>query len=152
MTPHDQKRATTFLESGDFLLAAEILQRGLPQRAFFTHIKNVFARVPKPEPNDIHKSIARLPFGLTITTNFDTLLEDALRGQSSYTWQDTTSIFEAIHAKTPAIVKLHGSVSNPGSVRLTRTDYRDAIHAQELNECLKALLTWKTFSFLSDIA
>jgi NAD-dependent SIR2 family protein deacetylase len=149
LTLQDWMRANKFLTDGDFLLAAEILQRGLPQRTFAKYIQDVLVGVSKP--NDVHKSIARLPFSLAITTNFDTLLEDTYDNTECYTWQDTNEVFEAIRSKKFAVVKLHGSVRRSSqSLRLTRTDFRDIASSanSELNECLKTLLTWKTFLFV----
>ena len=46
-------------------------------------------------------------------------------------------------------MKLHGSVNDVESIRLTRTQYRDStLETPEFNECLKTLLTWKTFLFI----
>ncbi len=148
MSPQDWARANRFLEDGDFLLAAEILQRGLPQGTFDAYMQRIFD-APHLQPNDIHRSIARLPFCLAITTNFDTLLEGVYHKKPPYIWKETDRVFEAIRLKNFAVVKLHGCI-NHGGLRLTRTDYRDATSAanSELNECLKALLTWKTFLFV----
>src|SRR5262249_2149562 len=96
-------------------------------------------------------SIVRLPFCLAITTNFDRLLETACGGKPCHSWEEHNPIFEAIHSREFAVIKMHGTVDNPGALRLTRTDYRDGSLTDvslEFNECLKALLTWKTFLFV----
>jgi NAD-dependent SIR2 family protein deacetylase len=142
----DWTRAETFLNDGDFLLAAEILQRKLPIPTFESYIKQIFGSTTRP--NDIHKSIARLPFTLVLTTNFDTLLETA-HHTSSHTWKNTAAVFRAIRSKAFGIVKVHGSIDDPETLRITRSDYRDSSFKNlEFNECLKALLTWKTFLFI----
>jgi NAD-dependent SIR2 family protein deacetylase len=132
---------------GDLLLAAEMLQRELPSATFSAYVKKVFGRVA--EPNEIHRSIARLPFALAITTNFDVLLESAYHNPPCFTWRDINGVFDAIRSKDFAVVKLHGSVDDVEAIRLTRTQYREiSLGNTEFNECLKTLLTWKTFLFI----
>lgn len=146
--PSDEWKLTRkFLAQNDYLLAAEMLHQGLPESTFRTYIKGTLDNVP--EPNDLHYSIARLPFSLALTVNFDTLLERANPKAPCYTWKDHDAIFHAIREKEFAIVKLHGSVNDVDAVRLTRTQYRQAeFETPEFNECLKSLLTWKTFLFI----
>ncbi|HXS99018.1 MAG TPA: SIR2 family protein [Candidatus Limnocylindrales bacterium] len=141
------RRTRELLEGGDFLQAAEMLQRELPSRVFTSYIDSVFGK--GGEPNDIHLAIARLPFSLILTTNFDLLLEAAYDRAPSFTWRDTDGVFNAIRSKKFAIIKLHGSANDPESIRLTRTHYRDSTFGNpEFNECLKSLLTWKTMLFI----
>ena len=124
-----------------------MLQRELPNPVFTNYVQRVFGAAV--EPNDLHRSIARLPFSLVLTTNFDVLLESAYRTPVCFTWRDTDAIFNAIRSKKFADVKVHGSVNDVESIRLTRTHYRDSTFANpEFNECLKMLLTWKTFLFI----
>jgi hypothetical protein len=144
----DWTRTSKLLDDGDFLLAAEMLQRELPLPTFTRFIEKKFAR-PGLEPNDVHRSIARLPFCLAITTNIDNLLEAAYRSPPTCSWRDPDAVFNAIRSRNFAVVKLHGSVSDPLSTRLTRTHYRDGtLTNPEFNECIKDLLTWKTFLFV----
>jgi hypothetical protein len=144
----DWTRTAKLLKDGDFLLAAEMLQRELPLPTFTRFIVSTFGK-PEFKPNDIHRSIARLPFSLAITTNIDTLLEAAYGSPPTGSWRDPDAVFNAIRSRTFAVVKLHGSVSDPLSARLTRTHYRDgALTNPEFNECIKDLLTWKTFLFI----
>ncbi len=146
-TSNGWRKTRQLLEGGDFLQAAEMLQRDLPTPTFISYIESVLGRVA--EPNEIHKSVARLPFGLALTNNFDVLLETAYRNAPDFSWKDTDAIFNAIRSKKFAIVKLHGSIGDVESIRLTRTHYRDSTFRNpELNECLKSLLTWKTLLFI----
>ena len=129
------------------LLAAEMLQRKLSPPTVRTFIQGVFGR-KDTQPNDIHRSISRLPFALAITTNFDTLLETAC-GTKKYTWRSSQDVFQAIRDREFTVVKTHGSVDEPDSLRLTRTEFRDIVYTGvEFNECLRALLTWNTVLFV----
>ena len=137
----DWSRTRQLLKEGDFLLAAEMLQRELPIPTFTRFIEDTFGK-PGLEPNELHRSIARLPFSLAVTTNIDCLLEAAYRNPSVCTWRDPDAVFNAIRSQRFTIVKLHGSVSDPLSARLTRTHYRDGtLTNPEFNECIKDLLT-----------
>lgn len=151
LAKEDKERADKFLQDGDFLLVAEILQRGLDKDNFKRYLTSIFDPKSPLEPNEIHRSIARLPFSLAITTNFDNLLEAAYRNTPVHTWQKIGSVFDAIRRKKFAVVKLHGSIRelNEDSLRLTRTQYT-YLTGQNwgLNDCLKGLLTWKTFLFV----
>ena len=62
------------------------------------------------------KSIAGI-----ITTNYDSLLEDILRGFTKYVGQ-TQLIFSAIQG-IAEIYKIHGSVENPDSIIINESDY-----------------------------
>jgi hypothetical protein len=144
----DWRRTKELLDDNDFLLAAELLQRGMPRPTFSSYVKEVFGTIK--EPNDIHRSIARLPFALALTTNFDVLLENAYQVPvDCYSWQQANAVFNAIREKTFAVVKIHGSANDIVSLRLTRTHYRDATLASpEFSDCLKSLLAWKTLLFI----
>lgn len=56
-----------------------------------------------------------------ITTNYDSLLEDTLRGFTKYVGQ-TQLIFSAIQG-IAEIYKIHGSVENPDSIIINESDY-----------------------------
>lgn len=139
-------RTQEFLKD-DFLLAAEMLQRELPVPTFAKFIQDRLGRTC--EPNDIHRSIARLPFSLALTVNFDRLLEASYPNHPCFTWKHHDAIFSAIRMSQFAVVKLHGSTDDVESIRLTRTQYRaSTFETPEFNECLKTLLTWRTFLFI----
>ncbi|MBK7929056.1 MAG: hypothetical protein IPJ98_16740 [Bryobacterales bacterium] len=98
-------RTRKLLEGGDFLQAAEMLQRELPRPTFIKYVESVFGE--KRDPNDIHRSIARLPFSLALTTNFDLLLEAASippRSRGGKPMQFQCSAVEKVrHSKAPWI-------------------------------------------------
>lgn len=142
---------------GDYLLAAELLQRELPLPTFSRFIVEKFGQ-PGLEANEIHQSIARLPFSLALTTNIDCLLESVYQNPSVCTWRDPDAVFHAIRSRATGeelaqqrfpIIKLHGTVTDPLSARLTRTHYRDGtLSNSEFNECIKHLITWRTLLFI----
>jgi hypothetical protein len=136
------------IDDGQYLLAAEMLQRHFDQITFARYIEDVFGRVTAP--SGIHLAIARLPFSLALTTNFDKLLETAYREPPNViTWANPGAVFEAIRLHRFAIVKIHGTVGDAQSLRLTRTHYRMNTHENPaFTDCLRSLLLWKTLLFV----
>jgi hypothetical protein len=83
----------------------------------------------KPSPALL--ALARLPFSLIITTNYDQLFEKALRevgkdpvvgiyDKNEYT---TTTDFPNASEKEPFVFKLHGDIQKPDSIVITDEDY-----------------------------
>jgi hypothetical protein len=145
--PDRWQNTQRLLEAGDYLTAAEILQREIGQ-SLEHYVWDIFGRAY--EPSNIHRAIARIPFSLAITTNYDRLLESAyLCSPNVWTWRDPAAIFGAIKNDRFAVVKVHGEVGNGPSLVLTKTQYRDLLHLnKEFNDCLTTLLSLKTFLFV----
>ena len=134
--------------SGDFLIAAEILQNVL--EADLPHlIRQRFAQ-SKLRPTDIHKAIAGINFPLALTTNYDRLLELAYpQPAQTLTWQNAEDILLAMREREFKVVKIHGDVSIQSSLVLTRTNYRKLMHLNEaFKVCIKTLLLTKTVLFV----
>lgn len=73
-----------------------------------------------------HRFIANIPqlTSLIVTTNYDTLLEDALRreGQTPVIIRRETEL-AAFTNQSPVVVKLHGDIDQPETMIVTRNDY-----------------------------
>lgn len=81
----------------------------------------------KTRPNlktELQIEIARLPVSIYITTNYDHLLEDAIRqaGTTPVVVRDPKDI-SFIDRKTKNVVKLHGDIVSPSSMVFTKMDY-----------------------------
>ncbi len=139
--------AEKLLKGGDFLMSAELLQQEIGS-TLSTYIWEIFGT--KRTPSDIHKAIARIPFSLAVTTNYDKLLEGAYNKiPNVFTWLDPQAIFSSIKYNRFAVIKTHGDVGNNPSVVLTKTHYRNLMHFNKaFNEELIALLSLKTFLFI----
>lgn len=110
---------------------------------------SAFPVMKEPGPN--HEILARLPIGTYWTTNYDKLLETALR--------NAKKIVDAKHAEsqlpnsTPrcdaVVYKMHGDVEDPDHAVLTRDDYEAyaRTHPGFIN-ALSGDLTGKTFLFI----
>jgi hypothetical protein len=148
------ERASRFLAESDYLTTAELLQRGLGTQ-LEQYVWDAFGG--PAEPSHIHHAIARLPFSLVITTNFDRLLEAAYSSYPSVwtsppgvrTWRDPEAIFSAIRRRRFTIIKTHGDVGNGPSIVLTKSQYRDLTRLNKaFSFCLKTLLSLRTFLFI----
>lgn len=135
------------LEEGDYLTCAELLQREIGQ-SLEQYVWDVYGKASSP--SEIHKAIARIPFSLAITTNYDRLLESAYPYTPNvWTWRDPQAVFSAFKNNRFSVVKIHGDVGNGPSLVLTRTQYRDFMHLNKaLNDCLTTLFSLKTFLFV----
>lgn len=148
-------------------LVAEIgKELGAPDTADFLVLAQVFSSKPSGrnrlikmlqkyldvdlEPTSAHKLIAKLPVSTYLTTNYDRLLDDALRREKG----DITPICfnSAIpyqSAQKVKYFKLHGDIKLPNTIVLTKADYRDFLrkNASIRNE-LKHLFATKVFLFV----
>lgn len=86
----------------------------------------------KAESTATHDRLAIIPhFGTIITTNYDSLFEDAYA-------QNAQKIFKTTHipyidSKKTQIFKVHGDLSDPESVILTNSDYNNFFKENEDN-------------------
>jgi|GEM_PF-4472068 len=135
------------IRQGDYLTAAELLRIRVGNQ-LNTHIREAFATPKRPSP--VHQAVARIPFSLALTTNYDRLLESAYRSRpSTITWRDPDALFAAIKHKRFMVVKTHGDVDNPPSQILTNLQYRDLIYrGHSFQSCLKYLLLFRTVVFV----
>lgn len=150
--PDDWRFTESLLQQSDLLTVAELLHQRLGielEHQFW----NVFGKVKAP--SSIHRAIARIPFSLAITTNFDLLLEGSYPSPAYpwptvvHTWRDPDAFFSAIKNRRFAVVKTHGIAGNGPSLVLTRTQYRDLINRNDsFNSCLRMLLSLRTFLFV----
>ena len=103
------------------------------------------------QPSENHKILARLPIGTYWTTNYDKLIETALRLEKKRT--DVKHQDKELPNSTPrrdaVVYKMHGDVESSGEAVLTRDDYESysKTHPGFLN-ALSGDLTGKTFLFI----
>ena len=86
----------------------------------------------KAESTDTHDRLAIIPhFSAIITTNYDSLFEDSY-GQKAQKIYKTTQI-PYINNKKTQIFKIHGDLSEPESIILTKSDYNKFFKDNEDN-------------------
>lgn len=137
------------IEKNDLLMAAELLQTG-----FHATAKGQLRKLltEATEPTLIHRAIARLPFALALTTNFDRLLERAYPdAERPLTYLQSTEILARLKTREFAVIKTHGDIDDAASVVLTRTHVRNLEHLAQhsaFNRCISILLSLNTFLFV----
>jgi hypothetical protein len=105
----------------------------------------------KAEPSEAHNILARLPIGTYWTTNYDTLIEDALR--SAYKIADVKHSTRQLTATRPkrdcVVYKMHGDVTVPQDAILYKEQYEryHQTHAPFVT-ALSGDLVSKTFLFI----
>ncbi|EKS70339.1 MULTISPECIES: SIR2 family protein [unclassified Caballeronia] len=103
------------------------------------------------EPSETHAVLARLPIRTYWTTNYDTLIEDALK--NAYKVPDVKHSIEQLNTTRPkrdAVVhKMHGDVTHPNSAVLYKEQYEryHQTHAPFVT-ALSGDLVSKTFLFI----
>jgi hypothetical protein len=103
------------------------------------------------EPSEVHEVIARLPIGTYWTTNYDTLIEDALR--NAYRVADVKHNIKQLASTKPkrdaVVYKMHGDVSDSSSAVLYKEQYeRYHVERAPFVTALLGDLVAKTFLFL----
>ncbi|WP_316162450.1 SIR2 family protein [Bradyrhizobium sp. SZCCHNRI20481] len=111
---------------------------------------------PKPRPTELHQTLTkadRLQF--VLTTNYDTLLEQAYRASGMYdvavcTFLDSGEIQRRLSKREFFILKAHGDASRVGNgIVLTEMDYRDIVYRQRAYQSLlSAMFTMFTIIFV----
>lgn len=103
------------------------------------------------EPSEVHEVIARLPIRTYWTTNYDTLIEDALR--KAYRVADVKHNIKQLTSTKPkrdaVVYKMHGDVSDSSSAVLYKEQYeRYHVERAPFVTALLGDLVAKTFLFL----
>jgi len=101
--------------------------------------------------SDVHESLARTPIQTYWTSNYDSLIEDALKAANRrpVVRRPCSSLTSNPRSRDCEVLKLHGDVSDPDSVVITKEDYeRYARRNERLLLRLKNDLITKSFLFV----
>lgn len=136
-----------------FLILAQELKDFL-QDSFRKYIIDKFSD-NCPDPSDLHKLLISFPYKFIITTNYDTLLENAyvqIKGKQAkvYTFKDSPDIAYDLWNTRPFILKAHGDANKTQQgIILTEKDYRQILFQEKgYQSILQSLFTTKTILFL----
>jgi len=104
--------------------------------------------IPGRKPTNSHNLLSKLPVDIWITTNYDDLLERTLAcPQQNVLIQDEDFVNTDAH-KT-IVVKLHGDLSQPHTLMLTKNDYFLCYRKNEIIwSYMRVLLAQRRFVFL----
>src|SRR5580700_1764158 len=75
-------------------------------------------------PGPLHIDLLELPWTDVLTTNWDTLLERAAENSVDYSYEVVRTEADLTYAKSPRIVKLHGTIGDAGPLIFAEEDYR----------------------------
>lgn len=108
-----------------------------------------FSKTAAPSPSQ--HAIARLPIRTYWTTNYESLLEDALKanGRKPDVKSKTSRLTTSVPDADGVVYKMHGSLDDPNEMVITREDYgRYARDHAPLLAVLQSDLLTKSFLFL----
>jgi len=118
-----------------YLLVAETIKEILPSD-IYRYIKQRFGSNDK-DPTSVHKKLFDIKSRFVVTTNYDTLIENAYvkkfnKMPTVYTYKDASSINYNLYDKVDFILKAHGDSNRaPNEIILTEKDYRNIIYNEK---------------------
>lgn len=102
-------------------------------------------------PSASHEILARLPIRIYWTSNYDDLIERALRGQKRKpdVKRSSSELVAPPQNRDATVYKMHGDLSDPGTIMITHDDYAKYTRLYPLfRDRLRADLAEQTFLFL----
>jgi hypothetical protein len=120
------------LDEGKFLLVAKVVVQALTQRQFHDLVVAEI-KIPGIKPTELHRALVEIPFRAVLTSNYDTLIEDAYTvkmGSSPvvFTQLDLAELSRSLSNDEFYVFKNHGDIKRVDSIILTGQHYRDLIH------------------------
>lgn len=147
-----KKTVTGFIQAKDFLFAAEILKDELG-KSWETLLTREFGRAA--DASSLHSALLALNQRITITTNFDKILDAALMNRGSAIHYPTVvqridaSVFRILRDEKDYIVKVHGTIDDMTTLIFTKSEYIERAYGNwAYSEFLTALLLTHTFLFV----
>lgn len=129
----ESKDATTLIEG------AQEIQKFLESRPgghFGKWLRDVVGSAPVKKPG-LLSAIAELGIPVA-TTNYDSLLSDALGGLP-VTWEDPAGIQRVVRREEPGVIHIHGHWKRPESVVLGVASYEKAMGDKKSQEIVRSL-------------
>lgn len=142
-----------FIEEGP-LDCAQLFRQMVGEANYREFLLSQFdaSRQPFIRPTPSHAALVRLNLPLLFTTNYDELIEAAyLEANQPLRVSISEEQFKARRAERPErhLVKLHGSIDQPDTIVLTRSDYaRARIDRKEMLSFLRGEMTDTAFVFI----
>lgn len=149
---HDSLRSF-FAQEGP-LDCAQLFRQIVGEATYRDFLQGQFdaGRQPFIQPTPSHQALVRLNLPLLFTTNYDELIESAYAAAGKLLRVSVDEDqFKAHRGGTdrPHLVKLHGSVDQPASIVLTRTDYAAArAGRKEMLDFLRGQMSAASFLFV----
>ena len=141
-----QKKIRKQIQDCKLLPAADLLRKGLGPAGFCTFLSE---NLRNAQGDERHQIAARLPVAAILTTNFDTLLEDALLPQPLVLNQtQTPELMHALKERKFCVVHMHGEVSDSRTIVLAAPDYAALKKNQQFSHFFQTLSSTHTFLFV----
>ncbi len=148
----EQAKIRKLIAANKLLAAARLLRDGLQPAGFCSFLSTAFRDA---RPDQRHRTAARLPFAGILTTNFDTLIEDAIiiarQGRSSVRVLNQTQIPElmlGLRERRLGVVHVHGEVTDSQSIILAKPDYTALKKNPQFRQYFQTLCSTYTFLFV----
>ncbi len=128
--PADKDEVTSLLGKEKFLEAAQIIRDGSLAAEFSSFIDQTFVH-PKYKASKLHELIYSLDAKIVISPNYDTIFEDFCRQYSGEISHNACTYYQShalnnIRSDKRIILKMHGCVTDPDQIVLSRSDYFEA--------------------------
>jgi hypothetical protein len=139
------------IETDLTVVAQYHLNRELEQSRLRLHNKLVEEFGKKVNPSRSHLALAKLPIDVIWTSNYDSLVEDSLRvvGKKPRIKKNASTLTERGQRGECTVYKLHGDLSHPETIVLTRDDYRNYVRKFPVfRDRMRSDLSERTFLFL----
>lgn len=132
LVPDEEDRAAAqqLMERGAYLDSAQVIWSAAPKAAFASFLGDMFAP-GEYAPSAVHQVVARLDPKVVVTTNYDTIYEtqaaatygaDAVVVRKFY----EPDLVDDLRGGARVVAKVHGCVTAPERIILTRRQYFDA--------------------------
>ncbi len=131
VTEIEQAQLIEWAGQPDFLMLADALVNKLGRGNFIRFMKEKFNGAATP--TEVHRELTRVPFAAYVTTNYDTLLEDAWsevqhKRLEVFTHEDQSELRDPFRNRKAFLVKIHGDIHGPDTLVLGLQDFRKVIH------------------------
>jgi hypothetical protein len=100
-------------------------EKGTATDNLLMYLREVFVR-PSAQPTRTHHLLKQIGFSGALTTNIDSLLEQALAAPV-FTLQDAQKLLPNLAEREPFVLKLFGTLERPETVQISPARYRDAV-------------------------
>lgn len=120
------------LQKGEVDLVADGVARAVQtyvgprawESLLFSYLQKVFVS-PSPQPTKAHRLLKQIGFAGALTTNLDSLLEQALEAPV-FTPRDAQKLLPKLAEREPFILKLYGTLDQPQTVKISPVQFKDA--------------------------
>lgn len=141
----------TCIAQGDLLTACELLQDAMGDE-WIDFVESVFLK-PGYKPCENHRLLYSLDLPFVLTPNFDKIYDSFVQSETAGStvvknYYDV-GIPRILRNIDPVVIKVHGTIDDPGRMVFTRSDYAAMrVNYRSFGDALSALWLTHTFFFV----